>query len=291
MRKGLGASPQVGYLPNASTWPRNPQPASSLGAVPTGYPYSAPAIDANNAEVVAAALPPAPTLDQLARLSNRRDSRPIRPPSGSFQVPRVPVGRYSQERGRPAPARNSQVIETQRMALEPDQPLIISTPRGVSGAFDDPDRQASHRNSGAPVIHAPVPRHPGSQSSVGNDRPTVERLETIYSIASVGARSVNENTITVQNEQGPTLAIPPAPSSAQLTTSSLRHHTSLTRRQSRARRSAAKNLQDAKSRGWTGRRKKKKGDGDAMSSAWTDITWASSVPRVGIGKEKKCLIM
>ncbi|KAM0819523.1 hypothetical protein AB5N19_05339 [Seiridium cardinale] len=292
MWNDVGASPQVGHLPNASTWPRNPQLGSSLGAVSTGYPYSAPAVDANNAEIVAASLPPAPTPDQLARLNNRRDSRPARPPSGSFQVPRVPVGRYSQERGRPASVRNSQILETQPVAPEPELPLIISTPKGVSGAFDAPDNQGLQRSPGEPVIHAPVPRHPGPQSGAGNTRPTVERLETIYSIASIGGRSTNDNIITVHNGQGHghMLTIPPAPPSAQLTTSSLRHHTSLTRRQSRARRSAAKNLQDAKSRGWTGRRKKKK-DGDAMSSAWTDITWASSAPRDGTAKERKCIMM
>lgn len=290
MWTNVGTSPEVGRLPNAATWPRVAQPAPSSGAVSAGHPYSAPAIDASNTEAVAAGLPPAPRPDQLASLHSRRDSRPSRPPSGSFQVPRVPVGRYSQERGRPTSARNSHVIDFQPASLEPEQPLIISTPKGVSGAFDGPDRQTSQRHPGDPVIHAPVPRHPSQQSGGGNARPTVERLETIYSVASVGGRSVNGQGLVLQNGQGQAVTIPPAPSSAQLTTSSLRHHTSLTRRQSRARRSAAKNLQDAKSRGWTGRRKKKK-DTDAMSSTWTDITWASRAPKDGTVKDKKCVVM
>ncbi|KAH6660016.1 hypothetical protein BKA67DRAFT_634108 [Truncatella angustata] len=285
MWNDIGASPQVGRLPNASTWPRAPQPGPSSAAIPTGYPYSAPVIDENNAAIVAAALPPAPTRDQLASLHRRRESAAPRPISCSFQVPRVPVG------GQPPSFRNSQALGAQR-APEPEQPLIISTPKGVSGAFDAPDRQASQRHPGEPMIHSPVPRHPGPHLGAGgNDRPTVERLETIYSIASSGGRGMNE-PVVLQNAQGQTITIPPAPPSAQLTLSSLRHHTSLTRRQSRARRSAAKNVQDAKNRGWTGRRKKnKKKDSDAMSSAWTDITWASKAPKDGNVKEKRCIIM
>lgn len=290
MWNDITTSPQVGRLPNASTWPRAPQPGPSQAAVPTGYPYSAPVTDANNSEIMAASLPPAPSADQLARLNNRRDSRPSRPPSGSFQLPRVPVGRQSQERGRSSSFRNSQILEISPPSLEPEQPLIISTPKGVSGVFDFADPHAAQQNPREPVIHAPVPRHPGPQSGAGHNRPTVERLETIYSVSSAGGRSTNGNVHTLQNAQGHTVTIPAAPLSAQLTASSLRHHTSLTRRQSRARRSAAKNLQDAKSRGWNGRRKKKK-DKDAMSSTWTDITWASKAPTEGAMKGKKCVIM
>lgn len=287
----VGTSPEVGRLLTTSTWPRASQTGLTSGAVANGYPYSAPAIDANNAEILAAALPPAPRPDQLATLHSRRESRPLRPPSGSFQVPRVPVGRHSQERGRSPSIRNSHVIDFQPESRAPEQPLIISTPKRVSGGYDASGRQASQRDSGEHVIHAPVPRHPGPQSGGGHSRPTVERLETIYSIASADSHNIHGQGAMLQNGQGQTVVIPPAPLSAQLTASSLRHHTSLTRHQSRARRSAAKNVQDAKSRGWTGRRKKKKRDTDAMSSTWTDITWASRAPKDGAGKERKCVIM
>lgn len=284
-------SPQVGRLANALTWPRALQPGPSSAAPIDGYPYSAPAMDTSNAEIIAASLPPAPTPDQLSRLHSRRDSRPPRPASGSFQVPRVPVGRVSQNRGRPASVASSQFFNTQQHISEPEQPLIISTPKGISGAFDTPSHDRSRRHdSGDPVIFAPVPRHPGSQASVISSRPTVERLETIYSIASNEGRNINHNMLTLQGDQH-NIPIPPAPPSAALTTSSLRHHSSLNRRPSRARRSAAKNLKDAKSRGWTGRRRKKKDNSDNMSLAWTDVTWASAAPREGTAKEKKCVVM
>ncbi|KAF2993153.1 hypothetical protein E8E14_000374 [Neopestalotiopsis sp. 37M] len=287
-------SPRVGRLSNAFTWPRALQLGQPTGAHNDGYPHSAPAIDTNNAEIIAANLPPAPTPDQLTRLNSRRDSRPPRPASGSFQVPRVPVGRVLHDRGRSSSGGSGHFSGVQSRAPEPDQPLIISTPKGVSGAFDTPDHGRSQQyDAGEPVIFAPVPRHPGPQAGTSNSRPTVERLETIYSIASVDGRNANHHNLTLplHNEQGYGIPIPPAPPSAALTTTSLRHHTSLNRRQSRARRSAAKNIKDAKSRGWTGRRKKKKDSDDAMSLAWTDVTWASKAPRDGPGKDKKCAVM
>lgn len=287
-------SPRVGRLSNAFTWPRALQLGQPTGAHNDGYPHSAPAIDTNNAEIIAANLPPAPTPDQLTRLNSRRDSRPPRPASGSFQVPRVPVGRVLHDRGRSSSGGSGHFSGVQSRAPEPDQPLIISTPKGVSGAFDTPDHGRSQQyDAGEPVIFAPVPRHPGPQAGTSNSRPTVERLETIYSITSVDGRNANHHNLTLplHNEQGYGIPIPPAPPSAALTTTSLRHHTSLNRRQSRARRSAAKNIKDAKSRGWTGRRKKKKDSDDAMSLAWTDVTWASKAPRDGPGKDKKCAVM
>jgi hypothetical protein len=56
----------------------------------------------------------------------------------------------------------------------------------------------------------------------------------------------------------------------------------LSRKQSRAERSAAKNIADAKKRGWNGRKKggKKKKERDvdvASSAAWTDVTTTSGM--------------
>jgi hypothetical protein len=63
------------------------------------------------------------------------------------------------------------------------------------------------------------------------------------------------------------------------------------RRPSRAERSAAKNIKDAKKRGWTGKgKKKKKKAADAASSAgWTDIS-TGSVDK-DKEKDKKCVVM
>jgi len=160
-----------------------------------------------------------------------------------------------------------------------DQPLIISTPKGVSGAFDPPGRNISTHRTETPIL-APVPRHPRAlETSAVLGRP-VERLQTIYSTGP---------TLT-----GPGPAHPgygflaaPAPDASQSTT----RPSSINRRPSRAERSAAKNIADAKRRGWRGRQKsnngkrpqrlarkaKKEKDFDAASSAaWTDVTASSS---------------
>ncbi|KAL7628712.1 hypothetical protein AAE478_000227 [Parahypoxylon ruwenzoriense] len=258
--------PTVGRLPNAQTWPRVPPSTDSTSlAALTGYPHSAPVTNQNE-DIIAAALPPAPHPDQLARLHGRQDSFGApRPASGSFQHPRIPVG------GRDGHTwesrRYSGFPEIQPPTLAPDEPLIISTPTGVTGAFDIPREPDLRRCPSEPVLHAPVPRHPRPISGA-HLRPTVERLETIS-----GA-----NNGEPQNNSGPP---------SQLTTTSLRHHTSLNRRQSRARRGALKNIRDAKLRGWTGRRKNKNQDAD---NGWTDVTWAAAAPR-GQTKEKKCIMM
>ncbi|XDG07122.1 hypothetical protein ABKA04_006737 [Annulohypoxylon sp. FPYF3050] len=253
-----GAYPIVGRLPNAQTWPRA-FPLSNTPSVPSlsGYPHSAPATNQYNEEIIAAALPPAPTPDQLARLHRRQDSTGApRPASGSFQFPRVPVGSRSQRDSR----RYSGIPEMQPPA-DSDQPLIISTPTGVSGAFDTPG-QLDGRRPSEPIIHAPVARHPRPISGAHLLRPTVERLETISSINN--------------GEQPP----------SQPNSTPLRHHTSLTRRQSRARRGALKNIKDARLRGWTGRRKNKNKDNEP----WTDLTWAAAAPG-GQSKDRKCAVM
>jgi hypothetical protein len=65
------------------------------------------------------------------------------------------------------------------------------------------------------------------------------------------------------------------------------------RQPSRAERSAAKNIQDAKKKGWKPQRskskkKKKNRDYDVASSAgWTDV----SVPSPTVRREKKCIVM
>ncbi|KAH8675671.1 hypothetical protein BX600DRAFT_453268 [Xylariales sp. PMI_506] len=274
-----GSSPVVGQVPNAQTWPRVLQPNQSASAGPTSFPQSAPAANVNNAERIAASLQPAPLPRQLMSVHRHQDSDPPRRASGSFQLPRVPVGRNAnRDRARSIPMRGQQ----QHAPPAPDEPLIISTPKGVSGSFDPPSHGRSHSSASEPIIHAPVPRHPRPTPGSGPLRPTAERLETIYSTNNGQAR------------HGQPLTVPPPPPAppSQLTSASLRHHTSLSRRQSRARRSAAKNVQDAKKLGWTGRRKKKqKKEFDAASNAWTDVTWASTAFRDGQSKEKKCVIM
>ncbi|KAG6363387.1 hypothetical protein INS49_008486 [Diaporthe citri] len=168
-----------------------------------------------------------------------------------------------------------------------NQPLIISTPTGVSGAYDGPARQPSERRT-EPTIFAPVPRHPRPSRNPGAPRPTAEQLEG----------QLNPSFVTS--------AVPAPGLNSRLS--------SVNRRSSRAERSAAKNISDAKKKGWRPGRskskkdkarkgKKKEPDFDVMSqSAWTDATWSTA----GRGrnrrtynfggaaeseKDKKCVVM
>ncbi|OTB14433.1 hypothetical protein K445DRAFT_62999 [Daldinia sp. EC12] len=259
-------SPVFGKLPNANTWPRAPPRSNTPSSASiNGYPRSAPATNQTNEDILAAALPPTPQSERTTRFHTRQNSFDVtRPMSRGFHLPRVPVGSRGNQFQE---ARRGSVIPTGEPILEPAQPLIISTPTGVTGAFDAPSQPNTDIEQAGPVLHAPVPRHPRPISGANLLRPTVERLETISS-ASNG---------------DPNLSQPPS----QLTMASLRHHTSLKRRQSRARRGALKNIQDAKLRGWTGRKKNKKNDD---TDGWMDVTWASAIPR-GQNKDKKCVVM
>lgn len=176
-----------------------------------------------------------------------------------------------------------------RIRALPDQPLIISTPTGVQGAYDGPSAQNSAQQVETPIL-APVPRHPRLGQSPSVLRPD-ERLESIY-----------------QGHLNPALlTAPAAPSDLSSRISSLN------RRSSRAERSAAKNIADAKKKGWRpGRSKSKKGkksqarapEFDVLSqSAWTDVTYSTAGGRGRRGhhnfdarqdkmdKDKKCVVM
>ncbi|KAI0482307.1 hypothetical protein GGR56DRAFT_684928 [Xylariaceae sp. FL0804] len=271
-------SPAFRRLSNAFTWPKAPQvPPPATTSLLAGYPRSAPAMNVNNDEVIAASLPPAPRPDQLARLHNRQDSTgPPRPASGSFQFPRVPVGSRT---GYTRASQRFSSLPERRPPSPPEQPLIISTPTGVSGAFDVPDTSGPANVPVEPVIHAPVPRHPRPASVSHLLRPPVERLDTISSVGPSGESQVP--------------SVPGLPPN-QLTTPSLRHHVSLNRRQSRARKGALKNIADAKERGWTGRkknrRKGKDADGGPNGTGWADISGSANPPK-GPTKERKCAVM
>lgn len=281
-----GSAPRVRRLSNAQTWPRVTGPEPNHIASPAdGYPFpiSAPAEQPAQDESLSG-LPPLPSSSQLASLSKRVSQGNPRRFSGGFQVPRRPVGSFdgsgymsnsmpdSMSAGRSGPSH-----------LEPDQPLIISTPRGVSGAFDSPSRQTSGRRNEPPLL-APIPRHPRPVPG-SNQRPTVERLETIYSIASSHGGNPPALPLPLPNQQVPAwLNAPPVPVT--------RTSPTVNRRPSRAERSAAKNIKDAKKRGWTAKPKKKKKAADAASSAgWTDISTGSGEKEKEKEKDRKCIVM
>lgn len=294
------SAPKPRPLSNAQTWPAKPGDPGSSAMLVAGYPYSAPPSSSNLGDRLEQALPPAPRADQLASLNNRSSQGPRRS-SGGFQVQRVPVGSrasgdygsnrrsYQQplpqtsedqhyqpqqwQQPHPQPTYQPTLYQPQPRRGPPppveDQPLIISTPKGVTGAFDPPTRQASSSRRSEPQILAPVPRHPRPQTQAAVLRPTMERLETIYSVASHNGAAAGPSNHLAPPLSGSSVRVP-----------------SVSRKQSRAERSAAKNIADAKRRGWNGRRKgSKRGKGKmkrelrdvdaATSAAWTDVTSTS----------------
>ncbi|RSL72829.1 hypothetical protein CEP54_000751 [Fusarium duplospermum] len=218
----------------------------------------------------------APSLDFRAVTAPADPAVALPPPS----QPQVPVPRVNVDAA-PATEHAAQSGPARLAQPEFDQPLIISTPRGVTGAFDPPSRQISGRRSETPLL-APVPRHPRPGNGSGQ-RPTVERLETIYSIASSQGGNHVPTTLPAHQAAPAWLNAPPVPVT--------RTSPTVNRRPSRAERSAAKNIKDAKKRGWTGKgKKKKKKAADAASSAgWTDIS-TGSVDK-DREKDKKCVVM
>lgn len=273
---GFDAVPPVRRLQNTSTWPRAPGTLSVVPA-PTlaGYPRSAPATNTKNDELIAASLPPASGPQETMDSHNRRDdSSAPKSASGNIQISRIAAGGHHNH---DYASRRFSVLPQQRPPSPPEQPLIISTPTGVAGAFDvSQPSTASH--SRGPVLHAPVPRHPRPTPGDPLNRPTAERLETLTVSGSRTEARANLET----------LGSPP-PSSQFF----MRHHTSVHRRPSRARRGALKNLQDARERGWTGRKGKKKNAKEpevATGTGWTDVSIPPDRPP-GHTKEKRCTMM
>ncbi|KAI1266758.1 hypothetical protein F5Y18DRAFT_416083 [Xylariaceae sp. FL1019] len=274
--KIITETPVIGRLPNASTWPRAPDgPPVLQASTLNGYPHSAPAIDVNNNRMIPSSLPRSAEPVQAMGLHSRQPSIGVsQPPPGGFQVPRVPVG----SRSRNQDTRRFSSLPPLRAPSPPEQPLIISTPTGVAGVFD---RNPAQGNPGqGPVLHAPVPRHPRAIQGIqgtGANQPTAQRLETMTGL------SMREEPQVLMNH-GIYSSPPPIPQSSYL-----RHHASVSRRPSRARRGALKNLQDARQRGWTGRKKKK--DKENEQGGWTDVRRPEEQVPVGKEKDKKCTVM
>ncbi|KAF5023854.1 hypothetical protein F66182_4058 [Fusarium sp. NRRL 66182] len=280
---GSDSVPRVRRLSNAQTWPHGSRPEADQPVSPAdGFPFptSAPAKHPASDESISV-LPPLPSSSQLASLSKRVSQGNPRRLSGGFQVPRRPVG-SSDSNSYMSHSLPSSLSAGSSSFTHPeiDQPLIISTPKGVSGAFDAPSRQISGRRNEPPLL-APIPRHPRPVHGSGQ-RPTVERLETIYSIASSHGGNPPQ-PVPLPGQQLPAwLNAPPI--------SVTRTSPTVNRRPSRAERSAAKNIKDAKKRGWTAKSKKKKKAADAASSAgWTDISTASREKEKE--KDRKCIVM
>ncbi|KAF7545259.1 hypothetical protein G7Z17_g9308 [Cylindrodendrum hubeiense] len=279
---GQGTAPTARRLSNTQTWPTAPRPESyQLTDSGVRYPYSAASAQPTGNFV--SALPPPPSSSQLASLNKRISQGSPRRLSGGFHVQRKPIGASHGEM--PFARVQTDPVSSEmhrRPPVEFDQPLIISTPGGVSGAYDSPSRQISGRRNETPLL-APIPRHPRPTPGSIN-RPTVERLETIYSATSShgGDNFSSELPIPAQQSVPAWLNAPAVPAA--------RPSPGVNRRPSRAERSAAKNIKDAKKRGWKGKAKKRKKNTDGASSAgWTDVSTASAKGEKD--KDKKCVVM
>lgn len=332
---------------HSQTWPIPPPGSGASAQTSAGYPRSAPPANITVSDMMEQSYrpaprqelptPPPPQQEDTTSASDGGRQSLSRRLSNSFHVPRRRTASRSESRHgertrplsialqppRPETASSMHLHQQPRLAMtnatyqsqpqqyaqstpiashtsrnmhdrdharpRPDQPLIISTPTGVQGAYDTPSGQISVQQAGTPIL-APVPRHPrpGQSPSV---LPPAERLESIY-----------------HGHLNPALlAAPAAPSDLSSRVSPLN------RRPSRAERSAAKNIADAKKKGWRpGRSKSKKGkksqarapEFDVLSqSAWTDATYSTvggrgrrrhqifDARQEKMDKDKKCVVM
>ncbi|UNI14588.1 hypothetical protein JDV02_001203 [Purpureocillium takamizusanense] len=282
--------PQMRRLPNAQTWPHPPRSEDELTDLNAGgHPLTAPPNITGHD--LATSLPPAPSSGQLASLNKRISQGNPRRLSGVAQAHLMPTdngdskGQQGQHQQQQQQYPHNAWTDNSTIQMpEFDRPLIISTPTGVTGAFDPPNRRSSTRQ-GETQILAPIPRHP-RQNNFVNPRP-IQRLEPIY-----------DTSVQSQQPQA-TQPKPPGVLPAWLRSgppSSRASPSIINRRPSRAERSAARNMKDARKKGWTGeknkKKKNKKGWKDAgtvyevaSSAGWTDVSFPSGP------KEKKCIVM
>ncbi|ODA77363.1 hypothetical protein RJ55_06991 [Drechmeria coniospora] len=178
---------------------------------------------------------------------------------------------------------------------EYDCPLIISTPKGVSGAFDSPSRRTSGRSRTETQILSPIPQHPRLNSST-NAHSTVERLETIYRPRSLQSGQSTSAVLKPKTRSKPKTKPSALPGWLRSTATPLRMSpTGVSRQASKAKRSAAKNMQDARKKGWTGKKKKQRMEGQ-MDSGVANVApsqdggWRDVSPPL-VQKGKKCVVM
>lgn len=209
-----------------------------------------------------------PSSDQIARLNSRRGrpagaADPRRLSGSSNHQPRLSGGNLSWETGQHTPPRlTSDQAFTASQSRSPtvahsghsQRPNTGHPPQIRSQYSTSPSRRVSsaptlsHRQQSPSPSNSGVRRHPSNSPPV-NLRPGIQRLDTIHSITSQGE---------------------PSPYFAQ-------RQIMIGRQPSRAERSAAKNIKDAKKRGWRAsmrkedKQKDRYGDG-ASSTGWTDVT-------------------
>ncbi|KAJ4144805.1 hypothetical protein LMH87_003675 [Akanthomyces muscarius] len=261
-------------LSNAQTWPLVAPIQAQQAPPPVQHnmaTYSAPATDATMAELASNSLPPPPSNDQINRLNKRISMGAPRRLSGGILNQWSTPGSRASLMGPPSKHYTFEHESAPDVPLvnpDEDQPLIISTPKGVSGVFDSP---------GETQILAPVPQRPRQNIPFNPGQPT-EPVQSLFpSLPNNGTAGTQWKARHL-----PTwLSSPPSGS----TRSPMR----VSRKPSRAERGAAKNILDAKKRGWRPKLKSKdqqpQGPG-LEESGWTDVP-----PQPPQKAHKKCVVM
>lgn len=205
--------------------------------------------------------PDAPSAAQLARLSTRMGrppdhvlADPSRRGSGTFTQPSV---------GSPIRQNNLQYPNIQNNRYS-------GPPRAAAGAFGSPTQSPTGYHSNSPSQTSPARRlsqNDGRQElSSPQFRPRMSRLETIKSITSQG----DDTHIPQVNRRTSTIA----------------------RQPSRAERSAAINIQDAKRSGWRGTMKKRSPKEQGVgTSAQGELNRKPSVYGKKKSKGERCVVM
>ncbi len=208
-----------------------------------------------------------PSASQLARLNSRSGrppnrvlNDPSRRGSGTFPQPNFgsPVHQNNPITRAPVPNAHPRAASQpyRQVWMPPTIPTIPASPvpPGHSPPGFSPSSIQYRQGSFAPVRQV--------SSSTPNLRPRMQRLDTIHSVTSQGEPATYVRSLSMK------------------------------RKPSRAERSAAINIEQAKRRGWGGTRKeKKRKDRDGASSAgWTDVTRDSYGDETK-KKGSKCVVM
>lgn len=273
-------------LSNAQTWPLV-QPQSQPIPPPVEHntsALSAPPTEQTMSQMASESLPPPPSHDQINRLNKRISmGAPRRLSGGLLNQWAVPGSRSSLMEPPPTKFHSYEQPAPDIPLVNPDedQPLIISTPKGVSGAFDSP---------GETQILAPVPRRPRQNIPFSPAEPAQPVQSMFPSLPHNGVQGPHHHQ--QQQQQQPHMARHfPAWLSAPHPGSS-RSPVRVSRKPSRAERGAAKNILDARKRGWRPKSKKSKEPAPQNiglgleDSGWTDV------PSQPAQKDsKKCVVM
>ncbi|KAF4123451.1 FBOX protein [Geosmithia morbida] len=328
---GTQGQPGARRLSDPPAWPLAPVPdnVDHPTMLPQDVPRPAPVAD----RPIDESLPPAPSSSQIASLNKRVSRGNPNRLSGSYRGSSLFSGGHGWIPPSKRPAR------TQSGSLwnfDAEQPLIISTPKGVEGSFDSlPGKSkpaAADKTATETPLVAPVPRHP-IRGHVLDPESSGERLETIYSntVPQQPDHQQPDQEQPDQEQPDPQQPVPPRLSRGARNRNSImaggrtarkflklwrQPSTSstgavrLSRKPSRASRSAARNVEKARNRGWVPRTAKTRpslsrgrmrddGDGNGDGSMAADTGMSNSIQWMSVSAPeehedptlKKCTVM